>query len=109
LWEVPVIDKKMFVFAITCLSSLKMNRVPLNALVNGNWLGDVPPQIQNLTWIEKNVIFTCLPQPLYCGVTSSGMHKMSANAVFFSTPCQRFYASVPPKREELEEVMAFIS
>jgi len=33
---------------------------------------------------------------------------MSANAVFFSTPMPKIYASLPPKCEELEEVMAFI-
>jgi len=41
--EGPVIDNKCSSVCKKCLSSLKLNRVPPNALVNGNWLGDVPP------------------------------------------------------------------
>jgi len=76
--------------------------------VNGNWLGGVPPQLQNLTWTEKMLISHVCHNCCIVRVTSSGMHKMSANAVFFSTPMPKIYASLPPKCEELEEVMAFI-
>jgi hypothetical protein len=78
------------------------------ALVNGNWIGDVPPELQNLSWTEKMLISRVCHNRCIVRVTSSGMHKLSANAVFFSTPMPKIYTCLPPKREELEEVMAFI-
>jgi len=36
------------------------------------------------------------------------MHKLSANAVFFSTPMPKFYKALPPSLPELDEVLAFV-
>jgi len=36
------------------------------------------------------------------------MHKLSANAVFFSTPMPKIYKVLPPSLSELDEVLAFV-
>src|SRR5882762_9460122 len=41
-------------------------------------------------------------------VTKSGMYKLKANAVLFSTPMPKIYNTLPPKAEDLDEVLAFI-
>jgi len=78
-------DKNVHVFA-NMLIIIKMNRVPINALVNGNWLGIFHSE---LTWTEKMLISRVCHNRCIVHVTSSGMHKMSANAVFFQLQCQR--------------------
>jgi hypothetical protein len=77
---------------------------------SGEWKLDwrCSTQLQNLTWTEKVLISRVCHNRCIVRVTSSGMHKLSANAVFFSTPMPKVYACLPPKRKELEEVMAFI-
>jgi len=41
-------------------------------------------------------------------VTKSGMYKLKANGVLFSTPMPKIYNTLPPKVEDLDEVLAFI-
>lgn len=39
---------------------------------------------------------------------SSGMTKMTANAVTFENPMPKIYQALPPPLEELDQVLAFI-
>jgi hypothetical protein len=87
--EGPVLDTKCSSVCTSCLTSLQKNKVPLNALVNGNWIGDIPPQLQDLTWMEKMLISRVCHNRCVVHVTSSGMHKMSAMLFFSLLQCQK--------------------
>ncbi|VDB90195.1 unnamed protein product [Peniophora sp. CBMAI 1063] len=41
-------------------------------------------------------------------VQASGQYKLRANAVMFAVPTPKLYQKLPPKREEFEELIAFI-
>ncbi|KAI0039581.1 hypothetical protein FA95DRAFT_1503947, partial [Auriscalpium vulgare] len=91
-----------------CLRCLKKGTVPVTALANGNWLGDIPSVLQGLSWAEKMLISRVCHNRCVVRVMSSGMHKMSANAVFFSTPTPKVYVALPPKREDVNEIIGFV-
>ncbi|KZV59501.1 hypothetical protein PENSPDRAFT_595331, partial [Peniophora sp. CONT] len=92
----------------SCLKSLKKDRVPKLALVNGNWVGEVPPELQGLTLLEQMMIARLRHNACVLKVHASGQYKMKANAVMFSVPMPKVYKALPPSKEELEEIVAFI-
>lgn len=103
----PVIDNACTQVCISCEEHIANGTVPINALANGLWLGPVPPQLTNLTFGECMLIArvkhnTCLVR------VSSGRAKMTANAIMFSSPIVKVYHKLPPSREELDEVLAFV-
>lgn len=91
-----------------CLRSLKESRIPTNALANGLWLGEVPSQLSNLTWTEKLMISRVNHNYCVISVKESGMRKMRANAVAHMVPIPKVYAALPPSKDELDEVLAFL-
>ncbi|KAJ7699416.1 hypothetical protein B0H16DRAFT_1749448 [Mycena metata] len=56
-------------------------KIPKNALALHNWLGPVPPQLQNLKYAEKMMI---------------------------ARPVLKVYNKLPPSRDEMNEILAFI-
>jgi hypothetical protein len=38
-----------------CKPDLQRGKLPSIALANSRWVGEVPPELQNLTWIEQAV------------------------------------------------------
>ena len=52
----PVFEKSCSKVCLTCLKDLKRGKVPKFALVNGNWIGDVPVELQGLTMLEQMLI-----------------------------------------------------
>jgi len=91
----------------TCVNCLKKNKVPLLALANGIWLGEVPDELKNLTYAEQLLIGRVRHNRCIIRV-SSGMHKMKANAISFSNPMPKIYNVLPPPVGELDDVLAFI-
>jgi len=90
-----------------CVESLEKGNIPTLALANGLWVGEIPDELQNLTYAEQLLIARvrhnrCIVQ------VSSGMFKMRANAISFSNPMPKIYNVLPPPIEELDEVLAFI-
>jgi len=41
---------------VNCYKSLEKDRRPVEALANFRWIGDIPPELQGLTWIEEMFI-----------------------------------------------------
>ena len=48
----PVLDQTCNSICESCKHSLDQNLTPKYALVNGLWIGAIPPQLQNLSYIE---------------------------------------------------------
>ena len=90
-----------------CIESLDKNKMPLLALANGLWIGEIPDELQNLTYAEQLLIARVRHNRCIVKV-SSGMSKMRANAISFSNPTPKIYNVLPPPVEEMDEVLAFI-
>ena len=104
----PILDKSCNKVCSPCLRDLRKDKVPKFALVNGNWLGDVPKELQGLTMFEQMLISRLRHNACVLKVHASGQYKMKANAVMFSVPMPKVYKKLPPPREEMEEIVAFI-
>jgi hypothetical protein len=88
-----------------CVESLEKGNVPVLALANGLWVGEIPNELQDLTYAEQLLIARvrhnrCIVQ------VSSGMFKMRANAISFANPMPKIYNVLPPPIEEIDEVLA---
>ncbi|KAJ7589430.1 hypothetical protein C8J56DRAFT_721731, partial [Mycena floridula] len=71
---------------LQCLASMKKDIVPAMALANGLWIGDVSPELQNLTVMEKLLIARVRHSYCVIKVASSWQYKMTANVICFSNP-----------------------
>jgi len=80
--------------------------MPTLALANGLWVGDIPNELQNLTYAEQLLIARVRHNRCIVKV-SSGMSKMCANVISFSNPMPKIYNVLPPV-EEMDDVLAFI-
>jgi hypothetical protein len=54
--EGPVLNSHSDRVCDTCRHFLQNNKMPPHALANGLWIGDCPPELSNLTFIEKLLI-----------------------------------------------------
>ena len=90
-----------------CADSLDKTKVPTLALANGLWIGEIPDELQGLTYAEQLLIARVRHNRCIVKV-SSGMYKMRANAISFSNPMPKIYNVLPPPIEEMDEVLAFI-
>ncbi|KZV64113.1 hypothetical protein PENSPDRAFT_588898, partial [Peniophora sp. CONT] len=93
-----------------CLRSLtaKQPKRPRFALANGLWLGNIPEELQGLTFAERLLISRVRFNYCVVKVTSSMHYKMRANAIMFPSPIAKIYDILPPRREELDEVLAYL-
>ena len=91
----------------TCITSLEKKKLPTLALANGLWVGEIPDELQDLTYAEQLLIARVRHNRCIVKV-SSGMHKMHANAISFLNPMTKIYNVLPPPIEEMDEVLAFI-
>ena len=81
--------------------------MPTQALANNLWLGEIPNELQNLTYAEQLLIARVCHNRCIVKV-SSGMFKMCANAISFANPMPKIYNDLPPPIEDMDEVLAFI-
>jgi hypothetical protein len=91
----PVLDNSLSHICQSCKSSVSMGKLPLMALANGKWLGQVPPQLANLSFAEQLLVARVRHNRCIVKV-SSGMHTMRANAIMFANPMPKIYNVLPP-------------
>jgi len=103
----PVLDQTCTNICCSCEGSLLLGLTPKFALANGLWLGEIPSQLQNLTFTEHLLISRVRHNKCIIRA-SSGMHKMKCNAIMFENPTPKIYQRLPPPIEDLDEVLAFI-
>ncbi|KAJ3557162.1 hypothetical protein NM688_g1617 [Phlebia brevispora] len=94
----------------TCYNSLKKHKqIPRMALSNGLWLGDVPPELQKLNYVEKLVVARYRHNVCTAEIEKfPGRKRMKVNAVVFSQPVAKFYTHLPPPADELSECLAIL-
>lgn len=103
----PILDDACHHICVECELSLGNNNMPINALANGIWIGAIPEQLRDLTFAECLLIAKIRHNRCLIRV-SSGRAKMTANVVMFANPILKIYKVLPPSREDLEEILAFI-
>ena len=103
----PILDNNCSHICSSCATSIQQNIIPLNALANNLWIGDVPPQLLNLSFAECMMIARIRHNKCLVRV-SSGRAKMTANVIMYSNPTLKIYRKLPPSKEEMDEVLAFI-
>lgn len=92
-----------------CLDYMRQyDKAPTMSLVNGLWLGVIPPVLQDLSFMEKMMIARVRHSYCFVKVAVSWRYEMKANVVCFSNPMPKVYKMLPPAKEELDSVIAFM-
>ncbi|KAF7979063.1 hypothetical protein HWV62_43549 [Athelia sp. TMB] len=103
----PVLDKRCYSVCEDCNAAISNGKIPMMALANGLWIGEVPSELQDLYYAEKMLIARVRHNRCVVRV-KSGMHKMHANVISFANPTVHVYDTLPPPRSEIEDVISFI-
>ncbi|KAJ6460428.1 hypothetical protein DFH09DRAFT_1255109 [Mycena vulgaris] len=103
----PVLAHGCTHLCVECEIALSKHNIPRNALVRHCWLGEIPPQLRDLSYAEGVMIAKVRHNRCVIRV-NSGRVRMHANAIMFSQPVLKVYLKLPPSREEMSEVLAFI-
>src|SRR6202044_4195050 len=86
----PILADNCRYICNTCAKSVSKDQVPLFALANGLWLGNIPEAHQNLSYAEQLLIARVRHNRCIIRV-SSGMHKIKANAISFANLMPKIY------------------
>ncbi|KAJ7114871.1 hypothetical protein C8R44DRAFT_832893 [Mycena epipterygia] len=105
--EGPVLAAGCTHICVDCETSLDNGVVPKTALVRHNWLGEVPKVLQDLSYAEGIMIARVRHNRCVVRV-NSGRVRMSANAIMFSQPILSIYNELPPSKDEMSEILAFV-
>jgi len=103
----PIIDTKCKHACRECINYLKNKVMPPTALANGLWVGEVPKELSDLTFVERLLVSRVRSNRCIVHVLKGGW-KMRANAIMFPTPIPKVCNILPPPIEELDEVIAFM-
>ncbi|KAH7906418.1 hypothetical protein BJ138DRAFT_1016253, partial [Hygrophoropsis aurantiaca] len=103
----PIIDRSCSSVCNKCADMLQAGKKPTLSLANGLWIGEVPPELKGLSYVEKLLVARVRHNRCIVRVSSSGMNKMIANVISFKHPSHKIYRALPPAIEELDEVLAF--
>ena len=90
-----------------CISYLEKKVMPPMALANGLWIGEIPKELSNLSFVER-LLVSCVRSNCCIVHVLKGGWKMRANAIIFPTPIPKVCNILPPPIEELDEVIAFM-
>ncbi|KAJ7442870.1 hypothetical protein FB451DRAFT_1001872, partial [Mycena latifolia] len=105
--EGPVLAEGCKNICVDCETCLDNGVIPRTALVRHNWIGAVPAQLQDLTYAEGIMIARIRHNRCVVRV-NSGRVRMSANAIMFSQPVLSILNKLPPSRDEMNEILAFV-
>jgi len=103
----PIIDTNCKHVCCECVTFLKKKKMPPTALANGLWIGDIPKELSDLTFVERLLVARIRSNRCIVHVLKGGW-KMRANAIMFPTPVPKICNILPPPIEELDEVIAFM-
>ena len=105
--EGPIIDVNCKHVCHECVSFLEKKVMPPMALANGLWVGNVPKELSDLTFVERLLVSRVRSNRCIVHVLKGGW-KMRANAIMFPTPVPKLCNILPPPVDQLDEVIAFM-
>lgn len=82
--------------------------LPRYTLANGLWLGDCPPELQGLRYVEQLLVACNRHSFCVAQVTRGRQRYLTANAIIFGQPVARMYSMLPPPRKDIEECLAIL-
>ncbi|KAJ3473050.1 hypothetical protein NLI96_g13157 [Meripilus lineatus] len=91
-----------------CLKNLSCKNMPQIALANSLVLGEVPPELKDLSFVEKLVIAKYRHFISVIRVAKSGQRKLAGNAIVFAQPVPKFYDILPPPRDDLDDCLSVL-
>lgn len=103
----PVLDFNCDSVCHFCVLELRKLRIPRFALARGFWLGDIPPVLSRLSFIER-LIIAKVRHNKYLIRVRSGRYKMRANAILYESPVCKVYNKLPPHKNEVDDIIACI-
>ena len=103
----PIIDTNCKYVCQECINYLEEKKMPPTALANGLWIGEVPKELSELTFVERLLVSRVRSNRCIVHVLKGGW-KMRANAIMFPTPIPKLCKILPPPINELDEVIAFM-
>ena len=103
----PVLSKSCDQICDSCRSSVRDYKVPRNALATGLWVGDVPPVLSDLRFVERLLVAKVRHNVCFVKV-ASGQRKLISHAVAFESPVHKIYTKLPPPREDMDDVLAIL-
>ncbi|KAJ7120557.1 hypothetical protein C8R43DRAFT_900624, partial [Mycena crocata] len=103
----PVLAAGCTRICVECETALNNGVVPKLALARHNWVGTVPEPLRDLTYAEQILIARVRHNRCVVRV-NSGRVRMSANAIMFTQPVLKIFLKLPPSKEELNKILAFV-
>lgn len=101
-------DSIVLMICKECLGPLRRKQMPRHALANGRWLGECPPELQGLRYVEQLLIARNRHSFCVAQVSVGKQRYMTANAIIFGQPVARMYNVLPPPRKDIEECLAIL-
>lgn len=93
---------------VTCYNSLSRKRLPLLALANGIWLGEVPDELKELNFVEKLLVARYRHNVCVVRVSKGGQRKLHGNAIVFAQPVAKLHNILPPPIGELRQCLVLL-
>ncbi|KAI0793099.1 hypothetical protein BC629DRAFT_1287377, partial [Irpex lacteus] len=104
----PVLAPNCHLICTRCQRALNNGHVPRHSLANGQWLGEVPEELKDLSWMEQKLIAKINVSRAIVRVKESKLMQMKTNVVCRAAPSKVIYNTLPPKLTDFEEVIAII-
>lgn len=105
--EGPVLDPHCSKICSNCKMYVEKQKMPVCALANGLWIGDVPDVLKELTFAEQ-ILIAKVRTNRFTVKVESGMRKTRCNIIAFPNPVHLIYDILPPPMTEMNEVFAVI-
>lgn len=90
-----------------CLHALCRHALPTLAFTNGHWVGNPPPFLIKLNWMEGLLVARGRKNCFVAHVTSQQRY-MKANVLIFKQLVFKVYNTLPLPQEEFDDVLAII-
>lgn len=103
----PVLDNTCDNICVECEIDISGKKVPRNSLARNRWVGNVPTELRDLSYAES-VMIAKVRHSICVVRVASGRVKMTANVIMFTQPIMKIYQRLPPSKDELSEILAFV-
>ena len=101
------LDLKCNLVCNECAVDVRKRKLPKMSLANGNWLGEVPSVLKELTFAER-LLIAKIRTNRFAVKVDSGLYKTKCNIIAFDSPVPQIYEALPPPLADIQEVFAVL-
>ncbi|KAJ4477606.1 hypothetical protein C8R41DRAFT_709754, partial [Lentinula lateritia] len=98
-----------------CMSSLKHHKIPPLLLANNMYLGEVPPELMNLSIVEEVMIACCRTKSYIIHLKEEGMasgptlqHALRGNVIIYPQRPSAISKILPPDLDDIASAICVI-